>query len=271
MVDYSLTGDLALALSAAANADLVSLNRFQAQDLDISTKPDRTPVTDADLAVESIIRTTIEASRPEDSILGEELGSDSEGFGPKKGRQWIIDPIDGTAGFLRGLPIWATLIALAVDGDPVVGVVSAPALKKRWFAASGCGAWVVNTGFPHAQPLTVSKVRTVADATVSYNSLPGWITDGRSEQVTQLATSAWRARALGDFWSYMLVCEGSLDVAGEPDLQPFDSAALVPILREAGGRFSSLDGEPSIWKGSALGTNSLLHDEVVAITRKKKA
>jgi histidinol-phosphatase len=268
VVDFSLADDLALALTAAAAADLVSLNRFQAQDLVITTKPDRTPVTDADSAVERIIRSIISASRPSDSILGEEMGSDSTP-GPQPGRQWIIDPIDGTAGFLRGLPIWATLIALAIDGEPMVGVVSAPALQQRWFGAHGLGAHTLRKGRRSPEPLSVSSVLRLEDATVSYNSLPGWIGDGRADQVSALASAAWRARAFGDFWSYMLVAEGSLDVAGEPDLAPYDMAALVPIVEQAGGRFSSLDGDPGIWSGTALATNSLLHEETLSITGRK--
>ena len=268
MVHFSSSDDLALALAAAANADLVSLPRFRAQDLVITTKPDRTPVTDADQAVEKLIRSTIAAARPDDAILGEEMGSTSKTVGPQAGRQWIIDPIDGTAGFLRGLPIWATLIALAIDGEPVVGVVSAPALGQRWYAASGHGAFTTRTAHPEPVALRVSGVGKLADATVSYNSLPGWINDGRAEQVTRLATSAWRARAIGDFWSYMLVAEGSLDVAGEADLQPYDMAALAPIIGEAGGRFSSLDGEQGVWNGTGLATNGALHDEVLGITRR---
>lgn len=270
MVDYTLADDLALALAAAAAADLVSLNRFQAQDLVVSTKPDRTPVTDADSAVESIIRSMITASRPGDSVFGEEMGSDSATSGAQTGRQWIIDPIDGTAGFLRGLPIWATLIALAIDGEPVVGVVSAPALGQRWFGARGLGAHTLRRGNATPQALRVSAVARVADATISYNSLPGWIDDGRGDQVVALATAAWRARALGDFWSYMLVAEGSLDVAGEADLAPYDMAALVPIIQEAGGRFTSLDGDEGVWSGTALATNALLHTEVLAMTQRSR-
>jgi len=265
---FSPSDDLALALSAVANADLVSLPRFRAQDLVITTKPDRTPVTDADQTVEKLIRSTIAAARPDDAILGEEMGSTSATAGAQAGRQWIIDPIDGTAGFLRGLPIWATLIALAIDGEPVVGVVSAPALGQRWYGARGHGAFTTKTAHPEPHALRVSGVEKLSDATVSYNSLPGWINDGRAEQVTRLATGAWRARAIGDFWSYMLVAEGSLDVAGEPDLQPYDMAALVPIIEEAGGRFSSLDGERGVWNGTALATNGTLHDEVLGITRR---
>jgi histidinol-phosphatase len=268
VVHFTPSDDLALALSAAANADLVSLPRFRAQDLVITTKPDRTPVSDADQAVEKLIRSTIATARPDDAILGEEMGSTSGTAGPQAGRQWIIDPIDGTAGFLRGLPIWATLIALAIDGEPVVGVVSAPALGQRWYGARGHGAFTTTWSQPEPAALRVSKVEKLADATVSYNSLPGWINDGRGEQVTQLATRAWRARAIGDFWSYMLVAEGSLDVAGEADLQPYDMAALVPIIEEAGGRFSSLDGDQGVWKGTALSTNGALHDEILGITRR---
>ncbi|CAB4574494.1 MAG: histidinol phosphatase [Actinobacteria bacterium] len=268
MAHFSPSDDLALALAAVATADLVSLPRFRAQDLVITTKPDRSPVTDADQAVEKLMRSTIAAARPDDAILGEEMGSTSDTVGPQPGRQWIIDPIDGTAGFSRGLPIWATLIALAIDGEPVVGVVSAPALGQRWYAARGQGAFTTTWADPDPRRLWVSRVEKLSDATISYNSLPGWINDGRGDQVTRLATGAWRARAIGDFWSYMLVAEGSLDVAGEADLQPYDMAALVPIIEEAGGRFSSLDAEPGVWSGTALATNGPLHDEVLSITRR---
>jgi histidinol-phosphatase len=271
VTSFTLQDDLALARVAVANADLVSLARFRAQDLVVTTKPDRTPVTDADEAVERLIRATISASRPEDDIFGEEMGTDSKTLGPKPGRQWIIDPIDGTAGFLRGLPIWGTLVALAIDGVPVVGAISAPALGKRWFGATGLGAWSTRAGSREETPLQVSTVAKVSDATLSYNSIPQWVADGRQEALLKLTGTAWRTRALGDFWPYMLVAEGSLDMAGEPDLQPYDMAAIQPIIEGAGGRFSSLDGESSIWTGSALATNGLLHDEVLGIVQKDQA
>jgi histidinol-phosphatase len=271
VTSFTLQDDLALARVAVANADLVSLARFRAQDLVVTTKPDRTPVTDADEAVERVIRTTISASRPEDDIFGEEMGTDSKTLGPKPGRQWIIDPIDGTAGFLRGLPIWGTLVALAIDGVPVVGAISAPALGKRWFGATGLGAWSTRAGSREETPLQVSTVAKVSDATLSYNSIPQWVANGRQEALLELTGTAWRTRALGDFWPYMLVAEGSLDMAGEPDLQPYDMAAIQPIIEGAGGRFSSLDGESSIWAGSALSTNGLLHDEVLGIVQKDQA
>lgn len=264
-----LAADLALALDLAERADAVSISRFRAMDLAVTTKPDRTPVTDADREVERVIREGLTAARPDDGVLGEEMGT-SDGTGAGIHRQWIIDPIDGTANFLRGNPIWGTLIALAIDGVPVVGVVSSPALEQRWWAARGHGAFTARTGAHHdrdARPLRVSGVETLADAVVSYNSLPGWDDAGRLDGLLALARASWRARAIGDMWSYMLVAEGVLDVSGEFDLQPYDMAALQPIIEEAGGRFTSVDGEEGPWHGSALATNGLLHDEALALVR----
>lgn len=257
MTEYSPADDLALALALAGDADLISLDRFKSVDLVVTTKPDRTPVTDADQAVERSIRKGIEAARPADGILGEEYGTQGGGA-----RQWIIDPIDGTANFLRGVPIWGTLIALAVDGVPVVGVVSAPALGKRWYAATGHGAWGMAHG-EEARPLAVSGVTDLADASLSYNSLQGWDGEGRVDDVIALSRSVWRSRAIGDMWSYMLLAEGALDIVAEFDLKPYDMAALIPIIEEAGGRFTSVDGEPGPWSGSALATNGHLHDAVL--------
>ncbi len=256
-----LAADLALALALADRADTVSLARFRAVDLHVSTKPDRTPVTDADQAVERVIRDGLAAERPRDGILGEEYGT-AAGSGGGAQRQWIIDPIDGTANFLRGVPIWGTLIALAIDGVPVVGVVSAPALGRRWWGARGLGAHTATEG-DEPRPLRVSGVAALDDAVLSYNSLPGWDEAGRLEQIIGLTRAVWRARAIGDMWSYMLVAEGAIDIAGEFDLQPYDMAALQPIVEEAGGRFTSVDGEAGPWHGSALATNGLLHDEVL--------
>ena len=229
----------------------------------MTTKPDRSPVTDADQAVERGIRSGIEAARPTDSILGEEYGTEGD-----SSRQWIIDPIDGTANFLRGVPIWGTLISLSVDGVPVVGVVSAPALGKRWWAATGHGAWAQTTGERESgtapRPLRVSSVADLADASLSYNSISGWDGAGRLDEIIALTRRVWRSRAIGDMWAYMLLAEGSLDIVGEFDLKPYDMAALVPIIEEAGGRFSSVDGDPGPWSGSALATNGLLHDDALA-------
>jgi histidinol-phosphatase len=260
-----LTDDLSLALSLADAADAISIDRFRALDLVVTSKPDRTPVTDADRAVEQAIRDRLATERPDDGILGEEFGTvDGTALGVH--RQWIIDPIDGTANFLRGVPIWGTLIALAIDGRPVVGVVSAPALSQRWWAARGLGAHARAHG---AEPrrLRVSGVSALGDAVLSYNSLPGWDDAGRLEPLIDLTRAVWRARAIGDMWSYMLVAEGAIDIAGEFDLQPYDMAALQPIIEEAGGRFSSVDGDEGPWHGSALATNGVLHDQVLQSLR----
>jgi len=250
--------DLALALELAAAAEAIALDRFRATDLAVTTKPDRTPVTDADRAVERAIRDRLAARRPGDAVLGEEFGG-----APAAGRQWIIDPIDGTTNFLRGLPIWATLIALAVDGVPVVGVAAAPALGRRWWAASGAGAWAAGPDGA-AQRIHVSGVGALDDALLSYNSLQGWDEAGELDGLLALARRCWRTRALGDFWSYVLVAEGQVDIAGEHDLKVYDLAALVPIVEEAGGRFTSLRGEPGPWHGTALATNGLLHQAAIA-------
>jgi len=227
-------------------------------DLVVTTKPDRTPVTDADQAVERGIRAGIEAARPGDSILGEEYGTEGD-----SDRQWIIDPIDGTANFLRGVPIWGTLVSLAIEGVPVVGVVSAPALGKRWWGATGHGAWAQAAG-EEPRPIRVSAVSDLADASISYNSLQGWDGEGRLDDIVALSRSVWRSRAIGDMWSYMLLAEGALDVVTEFDLKPYDMAALIPIVEEAGGRFTSVAGEPGPWGGSALATNGILHDATLA-------
>ena len=252
----TLADDLALALELADAADAISMARFEALDLVVTTKPDRTPVTDADRAVERAIRDLLGARRSADGILGEEYGT----VGPTA-RQWIIDPIDGTAGFLRGINVWGTLIALAIDGVPVVGVVSSPARGKRWWAATGGGAWSSDARFPAAAPtrLSVSAVADLADASLSYNSIQQWDQAGHLDPLLALTRRVWRTRAYGDMWSYMLLAEGHLDIVGEFDLQPYDLAALVPIVQEAGGRFTSADGREGPWHGSALATNDRLH------------
>lgn len=264
---FHLSDDLALARTLAAHADLVSMRRFKSDDLTVTTKPDMTPVTDADQEVERVIREALKAARPHDAILGEEYGASGEQRGEgRPEREWIIDPIDGTANFLRGVPIWGTLIALAIDGVPRVGVVSAPALGQRWWAATGLGAYTQRSG-ARETPITVSSVAKLSDAVVSYNSLPGWIDAGRGDQAIALAQSAWRARAIGDMWSYMLVAEGAIDVATECGLQPYDMAALIPIIEEAGGRFTDINGQDGPWNGTACATNGLLHEDVLALLK----
>ena len=268
MPDYSLQSDLQLARELADMADEISADRFRANDLLVTMKPDMTHVTDADRAVEAAIRGGLADSRPDDSVLGEEFGSDDASA---SNRQWIVDPIDGTANYVRGIPVWATLIALAVDGVPVVGVVSSPALGRRWWAAIGQGAWTserVSESERSERRIFVSGVTELADASLSYNSLKGWDEAGRLDDLVALSREVWRTRAYGDMWSYTMVAEGLVDVAGEFDLKPWDIAALGPIVAEAGGTFTSADGRPGVWEGSALATNGLLHDQVLDVIRR---
>jgi histidinol-phosphatase len=255
----TLTDDLALAIQLADAADAVSRNRFRALDLTISTKADRSFVTDADQAVERTIRALVEENRPKDSFYGEEYGTQGSAT-----RQWIIDPIDGTSNFLRGVPVWGTLISLAVDGVPVLGVVSAPALGKRWWAASGGGAWMQEAG---SQPrrIRVSQVGDLADASLSFQSIAQWDEAGYLEPLLDLTRAVWRDRAYGDMWSYMLLAEGLIDITGEFDVKPYDLAALIPIVEEAGGRFTSIDGQAGPWHGSSLATNGALHEATLAL------
>nr|WP_241976052.1 inositol monophosphatase family protein [Cryobacterium algoricola] len=255
---------MALAIELADAADAISRDRFTAMDLVVTTKPDRTPVTDADQAVERAIRTLLSERRPNDGILGEEYGTAGSTV-----RQWIIDPIDGTAGFLRGVQIWGTLISLAVDGVPVVGVVSSPALGKRWWARTGTGAWSSDERTPGAAPrqLQVSGVATLPDASLSYNSIQQWDQTGHLDELVALSRSVWRTRAYGDMWSYMLLAEGVLDIVAEFDLKPYDLAALIPIVQEAGGTFTSADGLEGPWHGSSLATNGPLHAATLEVLR----
>jgi histidinol-phosphatase len=249
--------DLRLALVLADQVDSLTMSRFSALDLKVETKPDTTPVTDADRAAEQVIRSVLGRSRSRDAILGEEFGS--TGHGP---RQWIVDPIDGTKNFVRGVPVWGTLIALVDGGRPVVGVVSAPALGRRWWAAAGTGAWT-GRSLTSASRLKVSAVSRLADAFMSYASIEGWTERGDLERFLELTRRVWRTRAYGDFWSYMLVAEGGVDFACEPELEVYDMAALVPIVTEAGGTFTSLTGEPGPFGGSALASNTLLHPRLL--------
>ncbi|MBN8882867.1 MAG: histidinol phosphatase [Salana multivorans] len=259
VLDADLPADLALALEVADALDALTTERFGAVDLVVTAKPDATPVSDADTAAETLAREIIARARPGDALLGEEYCGEVA----RTGRQWVIDPIDGTKNFVRGVPVWASLVALVEDGEPVVGVASAPALGRRWYAATGHGAWeLVGDGAPRR--LAVSGVGALTDASVSYASLEGWREIGRYEAFLALLSSAWRTRGYGDFWSYVLLAEGAVDVAAEPELALHDMAALVPIVREAGGRFTSVDGVEGPWGGNALATNGLLHDAALA-------
>ena len=273
--------DLALAHALADLADAITLDRYQSQDLVITTKPDNTPVTDADRAVETAIREALGTHRSDDGLVGEEFGSDKG----SSGRYWVIDPIDGTKNFMRGVPTWATLIALVeVDSagaeEVIVGIASAPALARRWSAAKGHGARVrFNAGtddFTDAETekdfesfslavnekkISVSKISSLNDASISYSDFVGW--GDRLEPFQKMLAGAWRTRGIGDFWSHMLVAEGAVDVAIEPSLAVWDMAALDIIVREAGGTFTNTAGQSGPFGGSGVSTNGILHNAVI--------
>lgn len=237
--------DLSLALSLADTADEISLRRFGARDLVVETKPDLTPVTEADRAVEEAIRKLLAAERPGDGVLGEELGSTGS-----SDRRWIVDPIDGTRNYSRGVPVWATLIALEENGELRLGVVSAPALGRRWWAERDAGA------FGNGEHIHVSAVTAVGDAVLCF---------ALEQPLPELAHRCWHPRGYGDFWAHMLVAEGAVDGAIDAvGVSLWDLAAIQPIVEEAGGRFSDARGVRRADGGTAVSSNGHLHDELIA-------
>ncbi len=249
--------DLNLAHLMADAADDITMRRFKAVDLRVDTKPDLSPVSDADRAVEEAIRGTLRRARPRDAVVGEEFGTTGYGM-----RSWVIDPIDGTKNYVRGVPVWATLIALMEHGRVVAGVVSAPALGRRWWAAKEGGAWT-GRSLSKASRCEVSSVGRLDDASFSFSDLEEWEKAGRLEPFLDLTRACWRSRGYGDFWSHMMVAEGAVDVSAEPELSPWDMAALTIIVEEAGGSCTSLDGASPLDGGNLVCTNGLLHDEVL--------
>jgi histidinol-phosphatase len=257
--------DLAFAFDLADLADSISLPRFRAADLVVDTKPDMTPVSEADRAVEQAIRERVATRRPGDTVLGEEFGASSnevaakESEAPPGGCRWIVDPIDGTKNYVRGIPVWATLIALERESEVTVGLASAPALGRRWWAVRGQGA------FADGRPISVSRVERLEDVQLTFGGFRTWRKYGLLDRFMELASRCWRVRGFGDFWMHMLVAEGSADVAVEMEVNLWDLAAPKLILEEAGGRFTDLSGRATAEGGSALSTNGLLHDEVLAV------
>lgn len=252
-----VTAGLALALELAEIADAITVDRFRAVDLVVETKPDLTPVTEADQAVERALRGHLAEHAPSHGVLGEEYGHEiSEGD-----FRWIIDPIDGTKSYVRGVPVWATLIALEHLGVPIVGVVSAPALGTRWWAAHGLGA------FRNGTPIRVSAVRELADAQISFawDTKRRYDTERIGDRMLDLAHRCWRTRGLGDFWQHALVAEGAFDISVDPVVSYWDAAALLPIIEEAGGRWSTVEGDRPGLPESLVCTNGLLHDTVVEL------
>jgi histidinol-phosphatase len=248
--------DLELAQELADVADAIALERFRALDLKVESKPDRSPVTDADRSVEQALKAILAAKAPNDALIGEEYGNSEAKQGSN--RTWIIDPIDGTANYLRGVPVWASLIALAIDGKPVVSVVSAPAMGRRWWAAPEIGAFTREID-GSVRKLSVSGINELEDASLSYNNLQLWDQAGKAQQLIAFSRKIWRTRAYGDFWSYMLLAEGALEIVTEHDLKIYDIAALVPIVEQAGGEFSALEGPLTANSSSVLATNGKLH------------
>ncbi|MDN5763621.1 MAG: histidinol phosphatase [Microlunatus sp.] len=253
----NLTDDLRLAHLLADDADSITTSRFKALDLHVTAKPDLTPVTDADTAVEEALRRSLSRARPRDAVHGEELAD--TGWGP---RRWVIDPIDGTKNFVRGVPVWATLIALMINDEVAVGVVSAPALNRRWWASLGGGAYA-GKSLMSATPCRVSDVATIEDASLSFSALTGWVEAGHGQQFVDLMRRCWRTRAYGDFWSYMLLAEGGVDIACEPELALHDMAACSVVVTEAGGQFTDLNAVPGPRGEGAVATNGRLHSAVL--------
>jgi histidinol-phosphatase len=278
--------DLRLALELADAADAITMARHRAADLQVETKPDLTPVTESDRAVEVALREIVARERPGDTVIGEEFGGGEggeDGAGGERGagdgggagggrragdggdaggervrRAWIIDPIDGTKSYVRGMPTWSTLIALRAEGVVELGVVSMPALGRRWWARRGEGAFADGT------PVHVSGVSRLSDAQMCWSGIEDWDAVGRSEAILSLGRACWRTRGIGDAWQYMLVAEGIADIALDPSVNLWDLAAVSVIVEEAGGRFTDLRGEPTVDGGSGLATNGLLHDAALA-------
>jgi histidinol-phosphatase len=249
----SAAEDLALALELADIADAITMPRFRAADLLIETKPDLTPVTESDKAAELAMRKRLASARPDDAIVGEEFGS-VEGS-----RRWILDPIDGTKSYVRGMPTWSTLIALEVESVLTLGVVAMPALGRRWWASRGSGA------FADGSRIHVSGVSELSNAQMAWSGIEDWDAVGRLEVLIELGRRAWRTRGVGDAWQYMLVAEGVAEIASDPEAKVWDLAAPRIIVEEAGGRFSDFSGVARADGGSGLATNGLVHDEVLAV------
>ena len=252
-MDYRSQLDTALHLGDLADA--ITMNRFRALDLVVETKPDLTPVSEADQAVERAIRDHLRAVAPDHSVLGEEYGEEtgSSSF------RWIVDPIDGTKNYVRGVPVWATLLGLEHDGQLVLGVVSAPALGARWWGGKGLGAW------RNGDAISASNVSSLDDAQLSFASDT---TDGVGSKLLALSGRCWRTRGFGDFWQHMMVADGSCDISCDPILNYWDVAALIPILEAAGAQWSTVDGRTdSRTCDSLVCTNGKLHRDVLAALR----
>jgi histidinol-phosphatase len=259
--------DLDLALELAGVADAITMARFRAEDLVVETKPDLTPVSEADRAVEQAMREHLASRRPDDTVFGEEYGESdgTTGPGPDRTRphpprRWVVDPIDGTKGYVRGMPVWATLLALEDRGEMVIGVVSAPALGRRWWAARGSGAFTTDLAGGEPRRMSVSRIRELQDAQMCWGGFEEWRQTGRLEVLLALSEKCWRTRGYGDFWQYMLVAEGAAELALDPIVALWDIAAPMVIVQEAGGRFTDFAGSATAAGGDGIGSNGLVHE-----------
>jgi histidinol-phosphatase len=255
------SADLQLAHDLADLADAMTMERFRAEDLLVETKPDLTPVSEADRAVERALRERLDRVHPGDAVVGEEFGASA---GQGSSRRWIVDPIDGTMSYVRGVPVWGTLLALEEDGRLVLGLVSAPALGRRWWAARGEGAHV-REGGSEPRRLRVSGVHELEDAQLCFSDYGRWHGTPRLGALLELGGRCWRTRGFGDFWQHMLVAEGAVDIAIDPGVSLWDLAAPLVIVEEAGGRLTDLQGEARADGGDGLATNGSLHEAVLQV------
>jgi histidinol-phosphatase len=247
--------DLKLAFELADTADAITMARYRAADLDVETKPDLTPVSESDKACELALRELLASARPDDAVIGEEFGGVE--LATSGGRAWVIDPIDGTKSYVRGMDTWTTLIALLEDGEVKVGLVSMPALEKRWWAVRGQGAYA------DGRRLQVSKIEDLSASQFVWSGIEEWDAIGEFDKVVELGRRCWRTRGVGDSWQYMLVAEGAAEIATDPEATLWDLAAVSIVVEEAGGRFTGLDGTPGPGAGSGIATNGSLHAEAL--------
>jgi histidinol-phosphatase len=245
--------EMVFAMELADHAADTAMGLFRRKELEIRTKADRTLVTEADTAIEHAVRERIANVFPDDRVLGEEEGGSHD----PTGRLWVIDPIDGTANFARGVPIWATLIALLVDGEGVLGVASAPALDERYAAGRGEGTTM------NGHRIHVSTISDVGESHLLYGELKDLLEGPYARPIESMVRACWRDRGFGDFWAHMLIARGAAEIMFEPSLSIWDYAAPQVIVEEAGGRMTTFEGEPLHHGGSVLTTNTLLHDEVL--------
>lgn len=250
-----LEKELQFVLNLCDEIDQYTLSSFEKREFSVMTKADLSPVTEIDQETERRIRTAIEKEFPEDSIEGEEYGIESN----QSSRSWIIDPIDGTKNYLRGIPVWGTLIALCVDGQPVLGVVSAPSLHRRWWASKGNGAYV------NSKKITVSKIDELSMVEASYGNIIQFKNAGLPGALDRMVESFGRVRALGDFWSHMLVAEGVMECGIDPVCEAWDVGPIKIIVEEAGGTFTSIKGEDTIYGKSGVSSNGILHKQLMDV------